>query len=51
MYTFELHFTKTQKELIEPGRELENKVVGGLDVFNTLNLFLEKQETTCVAGL
>ena len=39
---------KTQQELIDRGREPEKKVVEGLGVFNTLKLFLEKQETTCV---
>ena len=49
-YIFELHFTKMRDELTDTGREHEKKIVGGLGVFNTSKLFLEKQETTCMCG-
>ncbi len=35
---------ETQHELIDTGREPEKNVVGGLGVFNTSKLTLEKQE-------
>ena len=44
-HTFELHFTKTQHELIDTEREFQKKVVGGQGIFKTSKPFLEKQQS------